>query len=79
MSSYSLGSVTVSRVGFGAMRLPGPGVTGPPRDRDSELAVLRRAVELSVNHIDTAQGLRPRCGERAPSSPIRTISPWSAG
>ena len=59
MSSYSLGSVTVSRVGFGAMQLPGPGVSGPPRDRDSALAVLRRAVELGVNHIDTAQAYGP--------------------
>ncbi len=45
----------VARVGFGAMQLPGPGVWGPPRDRDTALAVLRRAVELGVNHIDTAQ------------------------
>ena len=44
----------VARIGFGAMQLPGPGVWGPPRDRDLALAVLRRAVELGVNHIDTA-------------------------
>ena len=59
MSTYSLGPVTVSRVGFGAMQLPGPGVFGPPRDRDAALAVLRRAVELGVNHIDTAQAYGP--------------------
>ena len=59
MSSYSLGSVTVSRVGFGAMQLPGPGVFGPPRDRDAALAVLRRGVELGVEHIDTAQAYGP--------------------
>ena len=59
MSSYSLGSVRVSRLGFGAMQLPGPGVSGPPRDRDSALAVLRRTVELGVNHIDTAQAYGP--------------------
>jgi pyridoxine 4-dehydrogenase len=59
VSSYPLGSVTVSRVGFGAMQLPGPGVFGPPRDRDAALAVLRRAVELGVNHIDTAQYYGP--------------------
>jgi aryl-alcohol dehydrogenase-like predicted oxidoreductase len=59
MSSYSLGSVTVSRVGFGAMQLPGSGVFGPPRDRDTALAVLRRAVELGVEHIDTAQAYGP--------------------
>jgi pyridoxine 4-dehydrogenase len=45
----------VARIGFGAMQLPGPGVWGPPRDRDTALAVLRRAVALGVNHIDTAQ------------------------
>lgn len=59
MSSYLLGSVAVSRVGFGAMQLPGPGVFGPPRDRDAALAVLRRAVELGVDHIDTAQYYGP--------------------
>jgi pyridoxine 4-dehydrogenase len=58
-SSYPLGPVTVSRVGFGAMQLPGPGVFGPPRDRDAALAVLRRAVELGVEHIDTAQAYGP--------------------
>jgi pyridoxine 4-dehydrogenase len=49
----------VARIGFGAMQLPGPGVWGPPRDRDAALAVLRRAVELGVNHIDTAQYYGP--------------------
>jgi aryl-alcohol dehydrogenase-like predicted oxidoreductase len=44
----------VARIGFGAMQLPGPRVWGPPRDRGMALAVLRRAVELGVNHIDTA-------------------------
>src|SRR6201997_4188693 len=48
-----------ARIGFGAMQLPGPGVFGPPRDRDEALAVLRRAVELGVNHIDTAQFYGP--------------------
>jgi pyridoxine 4-dehydrogenase len=49
----------VARIGFGAMQLPGPRVTGPPRDRDTALAVLRRAVELGVNHLDTAQYYGP--------------------
>jgi aryl-alcohol dehydrogenase-like predicted oxidoreductase len=49
----------VARIGFGAMQLPGPGVWGPPRDRDTAVAVLRRAVELGVNHIDTAQYYGP--------------------
>lgn len=50
-----LGRHRVGRIGFGAMQLPGPGVWGPPRDRDTALAVLRRALEWGVNHIDTAQ------------------------
>ena len=49
----------VRRIGFGAMQLPGPGVFGPPRDRGEALVVLRRAVELGVNHIDTAQYYGP--------------------
>src|SRR6202140_2967057 len=49
----------VRRIGFGAMQLPGPRVFGPPRDREGALAVLRRAVELGVNHIDTAQYYGP--------------------
>lgn len=59
MSQFQLGTFTVNRVGFGAMQLPGPGVFGPPRDRDQALAVLRRAVELGVDHIDTAQFYGP--------------------
>lgn len=51
----SLAGRQVGRIGFGAMQLPGPGVWGPPRDREAALAVLRRAVELGVNHIDTAE------------------------
>jgi pyridoxine 4-dehydrogenase len=49
----------VARMGFGAMQLPGPGVFGPPADRAQALAVLRRAVESGVNHIDTAQFYGP--------------------
>ena len=49
----------VARIGYGAMQLPGPGVWGPPADRDAALAVLRRVVELGVNHIDTAQYYGP--------------------
>jgi aryl-alcohol dehydrogenase-like predicted oxidoreductase len=50
---------TVARIGYGAMQLPGPGVLGPPHDRNAALSVLRRAVELGVNHIDTAQYYGP--------------------
>src|SRR6266700_169622 len=49
----------VARIGYGAMQLPGPRVSGPPRDRATALAVLRRAIELGVNHIDTAQYYGP--------------------
>ena len=59
MQTFPLGSFHVGRVGFGAMQLPGPGVFGPPRDRDEALAVLRRAIELGINHIDTAQFYGP--------------------
>ena len=49
----------VNRMGFGAMQLAGPHVTGPPRDPDAARAVLRRAIELGVDHIDTAQFYGP--------------------
>lgn len=55
MQTFSLGSHSVGRVGFGAMQLPGPGVFGPPRDHDQSIAVLRRAIDLGIDHIDTAQ------------------------
>ena len=59
MDSHALGDFSVSRIGFGAMQLPGRGVWGPPRDRGEALTVLRRAVELGVDHIDTAQYYGP--------------------
>jgi pyridoxine 4-dehydrogenase len=59
VDSYALSNFSVSRIGFGAMQLPGPGVWGPPRDRGEAVKVLRRAVELGVNHIDTAQYYGP--------------------
>ncbi|PEG39175.1 oxidoreductase [Mycolicibacterium agri] len=58
-TTFPLGSFRVGRVGFGAMQLPGPGVFGPPRDREQALAVLRRVIELGINHIDTAQFYGP--------------------
>jgi len=57
--TYDLAGHQVRRLGFGAMQLPGPGVMGPPKDHDTAIAVLRRAVELGVNHIDTAQFYGP--------------------
>jgi aryl-alcohol dehydrogenase-like predicted oxidoreductase len=58
------GDLTVNRLGFGAMRLTGPGVWGPPADPDECIGVLRRAVELGVNFIDTADSYGPYISER---------------
>jgi pyridoxine 4-dehydrogenase len=54
-----LGDKPIGRIGFGAMQLAGPGVFGPPRDPDAVRAVLRRAIELGVDHIDTSQYYGP--------------------
>ena len=61
--TFALGDLTVNRLGFGAMRLTGPGVWGPPADRDECLRVLRRAVELGVDFIDTADSYGPYVSE----------------
>jgi pyridoxine 4-dehydrogenase len=58
--TYTLGDLTVSRFGYGAMQLAGPGVMGPPASRDGALAVLRDAVSLGMTHIDTADAYGPR-------------------
>src|SRR5246127_3760902 len=55
--------VTVDRLGFGAMRLTGEGIWGPPKNRKQALAVLRRAVEFGVNFIDTADSYGPYANE----------------
>ena len=52
-------ALTLTRVGYGAMQLAGPGVWGPPADRDEAIAVLRAAVEAGVNHVDTADFYGP--------------------
>jgi aryl-alcohol dehydrogenase-like predicted oxidoreductase len=57
------GKISVHRLGFGAMRLTGEGIWGPPKDRKGALAVLRRAVELDVNFIDTADSYGPNISE----------------
>src|SRR6185437_4946061 len=57
--SYALGDRSVNRLGYGAMQLAGPHVMGPPADRDAAVAVLRRAVELGVDHIDTSDYYGP--------------------
>ncbi|MET9257060.1 oxidoreductase [Streptomyces sp. NPDC003717] len=58
--TWSLGDLTVTRVGYGAMQLAGPGVMGPPADRDAALAVLRETTALGITHIDTAGAYGPR-------------------
>jgi pyridoxine 4-dehydrogenase len=57
--NWTLGDLTVTRFGYGAMRLAGPNAMGPPADRDAALALLREAVELGVTHIDTADAYGP--------------------
>jgi aryl-alcohol dehydrogenase-like predicted oxidoreductase len=57
------GDLTVNRLGFGAMRITGDGIWGPPRDRDQAKAVLRRLVDLDVNFIDTADSYGPEVSE----------------
>jgi len=57
--TWTLGDLTVTRFGYGAMQLAGPGVFGPPKDHDTALAVLRMAVASGVNHIDTSDFYGP--------------------
>jgi len=83
MDSFPLGGFSVSRIGFGAMQLPGPGVFGPPRDRDAALAVLRRAIELGP---DLGKTTSTPPSSTVPTSPTsssarrcihtRTTWPW---
>jgi hypothetical protein len=69
--SYRVGGLGLNRIGYGAMQLAGPGVFGPPRDRAAPIEVLRTAVELGVNHIDTADAYGPY----RPRSPGCSTSP----
>jgi len=57
--TWTLGDSTVTRFGYGAMQLAGPGVMGPPADREGALAVLREAVDLGITHIDTSDAYGP--------------------
>ncbi len=57
--TFSLGAHTVKRLGYGAMQLAGPGVFGPPKDREGAGAVLHEAVASGVNHIDTSDFYGP--------------------
>lgn len=62
--TFEMGGHTIGRVGFGAMQLPGPGVMGEPKDHDTAIAVLKRAVELGINHIDTSEFYGPHVSNR---------------
>jgi aryl-alcohol dehydrogenase-like predicted oxidoreductase len=62
--TITIGDLTVNRMGYGAMRLTGPGIWGSPRDPEGARSVLRRAVELDVNFIDTADSYGPEVSER---------------
>jgi pyridoxine 4-dehydrogenase len=61
--TFELAGATVHRLGFGAMRITGPGIWGPPEDHDTAIGVLRRAVELGVDLIDTADSYGPTVSE----------------
>ncbi|MFI1993078.1 aldo/keto reductase [Actinoplanes sp. NPDC020271] len=63
MSTIELGGKTVNRLGYGAMRITGPGIWGPPADHDEAIRVLRRSVELGVTFIDTADSYGPDVSE----------------
>jgi aryl-alcohol dehydrogenase-like predicted oxidoreductase len=58
--TWTLGDLTVTRFGYGAMQLAGPGVMGPPADHDGALAVLREVANLGITHIDTSNAYGPR-------------------
>jgi pyridoxine 4-dehydrogenase len=65
MSTFTIGGdIEVHRLGFGAMRITGEGIWGPPRNRDNALAVLRRAIELGIDFIDTADSYGPHVSEQ---------------
>src|ERR1700686_1547103 len=61
--TFKLGDLPVHRMGFGSMRITGPGIWGPPEDHDEAIRVLRRAVKLGVDFIDTADSYGPYVSE----------------
>jgi pyridoxine 4-dehydrogenase len=69
------GDMTVRRLGFGAMRITGPGIWGEPEDRDGAIALLRRVVELDVNFIDTADSYGPETSERLIAEALHPYPP----
>jgi hypothetical protein len=69
--TITIGDLTVNRMGYGAMRLTGEGIWGEPRDPAEARRVLRRAVELDVNFIDTADSYGPEVSERLIAEALR--------
>lgn len=74
--TVQLGDLTVNRMGYGAMRITGKGIWGPPENRDAALDTLRRAVELGVNLIDTADSYGPNVSEELIAE---ALAPYPAG
>lgn len=74
--TVKLGELSVHRLGFGAMRLTGEGIWGPPKDRNAAIAVLRRAVELGINFVDTADSYGPHTNEELIAE---ALFPYPAG
>ncbi|MGI4871650.1 MAG: aldo/keto reductase [Janthinobacterium lividum] len=74
-ATFTLGDLTVNRLGYGAMRITGKGIWGPPQDRDECLRVLRRAVELGVNFIDTADSYGPNVSEELIAEALHPYAP----
>ena len=74
--TITLGDITVNRLGYGAMRITGKGIWGPPADHDAAIATLRRAVELGVNFIDTADSYGPYVSEELIAE---ALAPYASG
>jgi aryl-alcohol dehydrogenase-like predicted oxidoreductase len=75
-SQATLAQLLVGKIGFGAMRITGPGIWGPPKDEDEAIALLRRAVEKGVTFIDTADSYGPGISETLIA---KALHPYPAG
>ena len=64
MSTFTIGDIEIHRLGYGAMRITGDGIWGPPRNHDAAIAVLKRALELGIDFIDTADSYGPYISEQ---------------
>jgi pyridoxine 4-dehydrogenase len=73
--TLNVGTLNVHRLGFGTMQLPGSGVWGPPKDHDAALTILRRAVELGVDLLDTADSYGPNVAEELIREALHPYAP----